>query len=545
MVSERINIPIIVWADVETGPLGLRSRLLDDLAGKPVLRRTIERIVRTHKSGRKIVFCRPEQAERVKAVLTGLDVEVLPVQFKLPGWWAGMQSARKWALNCWRGGLIGACAFDEDLLPHVVANLGKQCAAPAVMTVNAHAPWVDPEILDRQIDQYLENHENLRLNFTQAPPGLSGFILDTDLMEKLPASTRIAGPIIGYHPDRPQVDLISKACNLPIDPEIIQTAVRFTCDTGRGLDLGRRLAETLNPDDAGILEVAREARARINDLDDAFPQELELELVTGRPWKTGLRPRPDAPRGPINPDIIIRRVEELARDRDDLLVTIGGFGEPTRHPKFAELIRGLKQAGAFGIGVQTAGLFEPEIAEVLVQLPIDIISLLIDVPQPDLYRTRMGSDGYETVLNNANRLMKRIQTRAQAVPLIVPVMIKTQETLELMEEFFDGWIRRVGWAVIEGFSDYAAQITDRAVHSMTGTNRKACRQIATRLTVLADGRAVICNQDINGRVPAGSIHDRSLQDLWRGSLHDLRAAHRAEYYSTNPLCAACRQWHRP
>ena len=107
------EIPIILWADLESAPLGQSSKLLEDLAGRPVLRQTLERVCRSKKSGRKLVYCRPEQVEKIQTVLAGLPLQVIPIDVKLPGWWPAMQTTRKWAMTCWRGGLLGSFAFDE------------------------------------------------------------------------------------------------------------------------------------------------------------------------------------------------------------------------------------------------------------------------------------------------------------------------------------------------------------------------------------------------------------------------------------------------
>jgi hypothetical protein len=540
------KIPIIIWADLERAPLGQRSKLLEDFCGRPLLRQTLERVCRTTRSGPKVVYCLPGQAAKIQSVLSGLPVEVVGVEYELPGWWPGVQAARKWAVEGWRGGVLGACAFDEDLLPHVVGELGRRFKANAVMMVAAHGPWVDPEILDRQMERYWEHAESTKINFTQAPPGLSGFIMQSDMIEQLPATSKIAGSIIGYHPDRPQIDIISMSCNLSLDPSIIETPVRFICDMQRTLDLARRLAGKVNPQTAGIAEITQAARQEFCTFADRCPKEIELELLTGWAWEKGYRPQPGQSRGPLDPELILKRVAELTKHCDDLLVHIAGFGEPTRHPQFAEIVHGLKQAGVWGISLATGGLFEAKIAEKIVDLPLDILTFQIDVPHRELYREIMGHDGYPTIQENIDRMTSLLQSHRHPTPLLVPVMIKTYGTMELMKDFFDEGYRKVGWAVIEGFSDYAGQISDLAVNSMAGPNRRGCRQINGRLTVLADGQAVICNQDFNGVVPAGSLRDQSILDLWRGTvLGGLRAAHRGGDYSLNALCGRCRQWHRP
>jgi radical SAM protein with 4Fe4S-binding SPASM domain len=276
------------------------------------------------------------------------------------------------------------------------------------------------------------------------------------------------------------------------------------------------------------------------------PRELEIELVSGWPWPNGYRPSPDQPRGPIDANLIVRRVAELTQHSDDLLVFLGGFGEPSAHPELEKICTGLKNAGVWSLAMQTALLFEPDMAGKIVSLPIDILSLLIDVPQRELYQKVMGIDAYEQVRKNTELLIETIKARMQPTPLISPTMIKTPETMELMDEFFDGWFNRLGWAVVNGFSDYAGQIPDLAVNSMAGPLRKSCRQIYRRMTILADGQVAICDQDFNHRIPVGSIRKQSLLEIWQGPvLRNLRESHLTGNFNATDLCSRCRQWHRP
>jgi hypothetical protein len=540
------EIPIIIWADLESAPLGQTSKLLEDLAGRPVLRQTLERVCRSEQSGRKIVYCRPEQADQIRSVLAGLAVEVLPIDVKLPGWWPGLQATRKWALECWRGGLLGSCAIDEDLLIHILTDLTQKLNVSAVMAVSAHAAWVDPKVLDRQIEQYQNHQDEMEFNFTQAPPGLTGVVLSREFLTKLPQTSSIAGSLLGYIPNKPQYDSIFLPCNLTLEPAVVQTGIRFTCDTQRGLSLARKLAEKLDPLEADIVEVTACGRSEGSAALLQWPREIEIELTPGWPWPEGYRPHPAKNRGPIDAELLIKRIGELTKECDDLVVYLGGFGEPTAHPQFDAIVNGLKSAGVWGIGVQTCCLFEPGMAETLAALPLDAVSLLIDTPERERYAKVMGLDGYETVLANIEKLLQAIKDQHKSTPLPIPEMIKTDETMELMDEFYDGWLRKVGWATIKGFSDYAGQVPDQAVNSMAGPERRPCRQIFRRMTILADGKVALCDQDFEGSVPLGSIQNQSLSAIWQGpEMSALRQAHLAGDFSPNALCEHCRQWHRP
>ncbi len=55
-----------------------------------------------------------------------------------------------------------------------------------------------------------------------------------------------------------------------------------------------------------------------------------------------------------------------------------------------------------------------------------------------------------------------------------------------------------------------------------------------------------CEEDFNGLHPAGHLREASLREIWQGERFDrLRSAHEMADYGVNPLCSACKEWHRP
>jgi spiro-SPASM protein len=539
------DVILAVWADVKTSPLGQESKLLRRLSGTEVLRRTAQRIARVRQAGTKVIFCPTNQREQIELLVAGLPVNVQGVDFNLPGYWAGIQSARKWAKTGWRGGLMGACYFDEDLLPAVQYGLAKQCAARSMVVVPAAAALVDPEIIDRQIEQHLSHRDDYKIAFTQTPPGLSGAILTLDLLGQLAQTGQLAGSALAYLPDSPKPDFISRPCNLSLDPSITQMAVRLICDSNRSMNLMDQLLNELPEESLCAKTIVDWVRQNGLRHLSHWPDEIEIELVSGWATPSSYRPTSDRGRGPIDAERLMSRIAELTGECDDLLVTLGGFGEPTKHPEFGRIVAGLKEAGVWGICLATAGLFDEKTAETIVDLPIDVVLVHLDVPEPALYQQVMGVDGYQKVIGNIDRLLGLRGERRQPLPLVIPEMVKTHATIELMEEFAKTWTRRVGWGVIQGYSDYAGQLGDLAVSSMAPPRRRPCRRLWSNMTILADGNVAVCDRDFQGKTVVGSINNHRLIDLWQGQqLGDLREAHLAGRYEANNLCPACRHWHR-
>jgi hypothetical protein len=237
---------------------------------------------------------------------------------------------------------------------------------------------------------------------------------------------------------------------------------------------------------------------------------------------------------------------ELAR-YDDSLVVLGGFGEPLLHPQFPEILRRLREAGVYGVAVRTNGVaLDASAIKAICTHKVDVLSVLLDAATADVYRRMHQADCFDRVCANIDAMIAARRERAQPAPLIVPEMVKDVDTVGEMERFFDHWIGRVGWAVIDGYSDYAGQLSDRCVVNMAPSRRVACRRIFTRCAVLADGTVSACDRDFAGRHAVGSLNSSSLADLWQGAaMQELRRNQLAgQYDQPFPLCPACRDWDR-
>ncbi|NLX04453.1 MAG: hypothetical protein GXY33_04835 [Phycisphaerae bacterium] len=539
------RVVIAVWADPDRSPMGLPAKLDRPLRGEPVLRRTIRRLERVEGAAGIVVFCQPEHEEIIGRLVAGTRAEILKARFDPPRYWPGVQASRKWAKTCWRGGLLGACGFDEEVLPAVLHEVAKASRAEAVLSVPASAVVVDPHLLSRQIAHYRQYRDEYKLFFTQAPPGLSGVVVAADLLSQMGQTSQLLGSALVYRPDAPKPDIIAKPCNIVIDPAVIQTPVRLIGDNKRSLGLIEAMLDELTDEELGADRICRWVRDKGLPHLSRWPDEIEAELVAGWPTPKSIRPAP-GPRGPIDAGRLIDQIAKLTAECDDLLVCLGGFGEPTRHPRFAEIVQDLHNAGVWGICLNTTGLLDEPTADMLVDLPIDIVSVLLDVPDRQRYAQAFGQDCYEDALAGIERLIRSRHERRQPLPLVVPEMLKTHETLDLMEPFYDTWLNKVGAAVIAGYCDYAGQLADLAVSSMAGPQRRPCRRLWSRMTVLADGTVPLCDVDFLAANPAGNLGDKPLTDLWHnGPLGQLRSDHRSGRYDSNSLCAKCTQWHRP
>ncbi|MFH1417931.1 MAG: SPASM domain-containing protein [Planctomycetota bacterium] len=533
-----------IAVDMERSPLGMRSRLGDDLAGKPVLRRTVERVLRADRLASVHVLAPAHQVSDVLRLLDDLGVAIERFDEPPPVYAQLVRAGRVWGIDGWRGGIGELCAFDEDIHVPLLDALAQRTGADAVASIPAAAAVLDPALINAMVRHYETYAESARITIVQAPPGLGAVILSSSVLKELAPAGQPPGFLLTYRPDQPAADVTGKeACYRPA-AQIIESRGRLLCDTHRSFERVRRLLEA-GGEDWDAERIARWLADRQVRHVDPVPEEIEIELTTVDPLTPAslLRPRGDevGSRGPIRLDVI-EAIASAIEPYDDVRVVLGGFGEPSSHPDFARICRIIRDSGAAAIAVRTsAGVDDPAVEAALFGTPVDVVEVTLDAATAQTYRDVHGAGAFDRVLARVESWISLRASRKQVLPLIVPSFVKANENLHEMEEFFDAWQRRLGMALITGYSHCAGQRPPRAVTSTAPPARGACRCVFSRMLILADGRVTTCDQDFAARQTVGRIPEASVPELWQSSG---LAAVRADAVADQPLCPACDQWHR-
>jgi hypothetical protein len=542
-------------ADLEVAPLGTRSRLADELRGVPILRRTVERLALARSLDAVYVLAPSAQRDRCRRILEGTRAEIVAHDAGPSPWSSLVRSARKWSLDSWRGGIGGATSFDEYCDCRLLKELLERVTADAILVVPAAAALLDPDLTEQMIHRRRSADEEVRLVFSPLSPGLTGILLDADLIRELAGSNLPVGWLFGYQPNAPRKDLIFQACCMEAPQSLRFVSGRLIADTERST---RRLADVLGArpsvalDEIGVWLREEEFKAAT-----VAPREVEIELTTDDPFPNAvLHPRGDRvpSRGPIDLACVRSFAVDLTAT-DDSLVVLGGFGDPLRHPDFREMLASLRPDGApgvFGLCVRTrAADLRDATIEAILNTRVDVLNVILDAWTPELFAKLAGPTGtdavgLEQIVTRIDRLTKLREQRGLATPIVVPEFTKSRLNVHEMDDFFDGWLRRLGAASIVGHSYRAGQVPDLALLNMAPSPREACRRVRSRCLVLADGTVVACDQDFRGTNPLGNLHSHSLGEVWTAdSFRRLRSAHNSQDLAGWPLCTACNEWHRP
>lgn len=387
------RLTAVMVADLERTPLGTRSRLAEELCGRPVLRRTVERVCAIRHVERTLILCPPNQEGRIRSLLGGLSAEILTREIPPAPWERVVQPARKWSLDAWRGGVGGTSWLDEFIRCDLVLPLLPTIATEWLLFVPAAAAALDPAMADCMAEGEDHMGEETRMRFAQAPPGLTGVLMGRPLVAELGEKRIPPGWLLSFKPDDPRRDLAFFSCCVAAPKVWRRTPARMLADA----DAGMAALESLfsvhddpSTDDLSAWLAAYDA-ATGSDL----PREVEIELTTEDPFPHApLLPRGErvGRRGVLDWAVVEKLAKELGR-KDDRLVVLGGFGDPLRHPHFPEVLHVLRQNGVYGIAVRTAGAdLSDGVVDALLEHRVDILNVLIDRWREDQTESSMGDE---------------------------------------------------------------------------------------------------------------------------------------------------------
>ncbi len=513
--------------------------------GEPVLSWTVRRLAECDKLASVVVLCWEDQLESIEPIARELDVYVLAKgpRFCIPQLDA-VSAARRWA-DGWRGGLLNTCHFDLGFYGPWALESAELTESDSVVLVDPSAGLIDPYGIDGLVE-HSETNADVEICFTPAAPGLGAALLRTPLLERLANSTGHPGRLLHYSPDIPARDPLGGHGCAPVATAVARTTHRFTLDSKR--QIGRVSRATVSLNGQLLRSEGEELVHRLDALQeiDSLPREVVVELNTSRATRPIYWPGSHLTLARENLSLAAAQslFEELAA-ADDIRLTLAGVGDPLNSPACLDIIAAARSAGIKAIHLETDFLdIDSSRIQALVASGIDILSVHIPAVTTQIYASVMGVDRLAEVVENIKTFVKERARLGQGTPLLVPTFTKCNANLREMEAWYDQWIRAVGTAVIVGPSTFGNAIPDAGVAGMSPPRRMPCSRIASRMTILSDGRIVSCEQDVQGGQTVGKIGDAPLSEIWTKSFEPLRSAHAVIELKQFPLCQNCQEWHR-
>jgi len=505
--SERIRVSegspevaAMMLVDPDRSPLGVERDLGEPLlGGRNPLRMALERVARSGRVRRAVLAT--HEVDRVRAIVggkvDGIEVAYAPLDAPpLTGRERALRGARRWAPDCWRGGLGNMTVYDELLAPAVLGRAMDEHGVDAALVVGADWALVDPGLTGEVVARFLEDPER-RFVFGHAPPGLCPCLATRDLLADLAktgTSNRLLasfGALLGYVPVAPQHDPIaSQSCVTP-DPAVRDLATRCCADSDAGRERIRAALEGLDARalDVGASEIARRMAESWDLAPDAGPRHLALELIAG----SG---------APMDAGICRELLEQLADLRNDACVSFGAAAEHDvlDHPAWREMVCHAEAKG-LPVHVRTGLRADESAAAALLEARPDVVS--VDVLGRS--STVFSESDVARVLRGVERLLEHRITGpepdALPSPWIVPRITRRDAVYEQIEGFFDRWLLQAGWCVIDPLD---APIEGERIAPIPLPEHARRRFERTTLRVSAEGGTL-----------GASVVNTSLEVAWR------------------------------
>ncbi|MBC7783579.1 MAG: SPASM domain-containing protein [Burkholderiales bacterium] len=508
--------------------------------GEAVLAWTLRRLARSTRLNGVFVSAWLDQRGGLHNVLADSDIHDCGTRRPIQQLDA-ITAAQRWS-DGWRGGLLATCAFDRGYVGEIVLELMTRSDADAIVLIDPAAALVDSQIIDRLIQTAADGQRDYY--FTQAPPGLGGVLLKRAMAERLATGRTHPGKVVHYLPDAPVLDPVTSDACVAMPLEISRSLDQFLLDSERQINRITAATEPLN----GTL-ISTEANAiamRVATVQrrSKFPREIVIELTARRLTRPVFNPisHLSIDRADLSLESLDRVLAQATR-YDDVRITLAGIGDPLLHPQLPDVLSRLQ--GLHAVSLETDLLeTSKETLDALVRANIDVISVHVPAMTPATYAAMMGADRLMEAVENIKRLLWARQQRGQGTPIIAPTFVKATANLDEMEQWYDTWLSAIGSAVITGPGTFAAQVPDCSAADMSPPVRRACQRIESRLTILSDGKIVMCEQDVLGINALGHVLTQDLEDVWNQGMQPLRTAH-AGGQPLPVLCTACRDWYRP
>lgn len=589
-----MRLPVLVEVDFATSRRGLPARLDAPVGGgravgvdpPSVLARTLEGVLAASASARPpdgpagvpggparppdgparvpdgpaltpaldipVIVCPRRDEVRARAAVGDLPVrwfvhdhEDVPMRERL-------RQGRKWGKEGWRGGIGDAYFVCEAGNPIAWEALYRQEKWDAALVVPAEAALVDPRLLAEIARHYLDRRWGSPVLLSTAPPGLAGDIFHYSLVSRLCEARTTLHQVFPFRLDDPSTDPDLHKASYSFRESITGARGRFLADSRWGVDWVRRVwsavdADAERPEAASIIDWSQ---THPDAAAGPVPEEIQLEWG---PEGSGARPTRgtslsnDTWGDEVGDEAIWSQLEAAARERDDLLVTIGGSrGDPLRDPRLLERIRALKDAGAYGLHLVSPGSeIDDALAAALIEAPLDAITIEMDCPDADLATERGLAPDWTARSDGLERLVAAREASTRPGPFILAGLTFDERTAVQLEPFVDRWFGRLDRILIRGVEGERGEAHPTSMGDFSPPGRFACGRLTTQLRLERDGRVPLCARDPYLEHAVGDLRHASLAAVWQGDgLRQARSQHADGQWAEVAHCGPCRSWCR-
>jgi len=288
-----------------------------------------------------------------------------------------------------------------------------------------------------------------------------------------------------------------------------------------------------------------------------FPHILDIELTNLCNFRCLMCPTGNhsqsRPQGLMPEDVFYRILDEI-RGRF-LGLRFIRWGEPLMHPKVLEFLTAAKKDGHL-VHLNTNGSYlTPEMADRLLEIPIDSLKFSVQGVDRDSYREMRNVDFFDRLMETAAMLHdKRGHNERPFLQISTTVTYESQELqdafIERVSHLCDAtnigatnfdWLDlkavRLKPSEIDLLKSLMQQDSVQRVHP-------ECPEVFDKLSINWNGLVTACCMDSNDLMVVGDVMKQSLGDIWRSDkLNQFRELLADMRHDEMELCKHCWDTH--
>jgi len=251
------------------------------------------------------------------------------------------------------------------------------------------------------------------------------------------------------------------------------------------------------------------------------------------------------PRGFMDEALYKKIIDEIAAKDKNVRVWLVFFGEVLmlRNRNLFELIKYAKDKGLTDVVINSNGnLLDEKTARGLIKAGLDAIYVGIDAFDSETYsHLRVGGD-YNTVVENVKGLIRLKKEMRASKPAVFAQFVEMDENSSQVEGFKRFWTSEGAEVKIRPKVSWAG-LVEATNLTIPQAERWPCYWAMQTMSIADDGSVVMCAVDVDARFVAGNVNDQSLEEIWMGTLKDVRNKHLDGKFSQLPFpCNDCLDW---
>ena len=234
-----------------------------------------------------------------------------------------------------------------------------------------------------------------------------------------------------------------------------------------------------------------------------------------------------------------------------------GFGEILTMKTFDEHLAYVRsKSHRFRILVNSNGFrMDDDKIESFLRHEVDLLNVTLDGATAETFekiRVRLKLDQIE---DNIKRLIQKRDARGLKFPKVRLSMVAIPQNMHEREAFLQKWRGVADFVGIGGFTNRAGSLDEKAIfdsplpppndttQAIEAVPVKACVLPFRDMDIWADGRAVLCCDDLNEEHVVGDLNTQSISEIWHGeALHKARSLHMSGRGNELEICGRCNMW---